>query len=131
MVNCETPEFFLNGSVNTPSTRWGLYHAQELSHHETGGTSSDQEGVGASLGGDLLQSVHGARCGLDEGSINIAEVVDLEELALGVVALDDLRESSINAVKDEFLTYSAKPPSRFKTPWAEKSSQSSSSPLRQ
>lgn len=67
----------------------GSYHGhlQELSHHETSGTSSDQQGVGAGLGGDLLETVHGARSGLDQGGVDVADVVDLEELALGVVAL--------------------------------------------
>ena len=41
----------------------------------------------AGLGGDLLQPVHGARRGLDQGGIDVADVLDLEEAALGVRAL--------------------------------------------
>lgn len=62
---------------------------QELGHHEASGTGTDQKSVGTGLGGDLLQAVHGAGSGLDEGGIDIANVVDLEQLALGVVALGD------------------------------------------
>lgn len=87
MVNCDTPEFFLSGLSATSFHRIGLYHPQELSHHETSRTSPDQKCVGAGLGSNLLQSVHGARSGLNQGSVNITEVVDLEKLALGVVAL--------------------------------------------
>lgn len=66
---------------------------QELGHHETGRTGTDQEGMGASLGGDLLQAVHGARGGFDEGGIDIADVLDLEETSLGVRALQQRRVS--------------------------------------
>ena len=43
--------------------------------------------MGTSLRSDFLQAVHGARGGLDEGSIDVADVLDLEETALGVGAL--------------------------------------------
>jgi hypothetical protein len=105
---------------------------QELGHHQTSGTSTDQESVGTGLGGNLLETVHGARSGLDESGVDVADVVDLEELALGVVALETRRKYVTNSHGImERLTYSAKPPSKFRTPWAEKSSQRRASPLRQ
>jgi hypothetical protein len=60
---------------------------EELREHETGGASANEKGVGAGLGGNLLKTVHGARGGLDEGGIDVAKVLDLEQATLGVVAV--------------------------------------------
>lgn len=73
--------------------------------------------MGTGLGGNLLETVHGAGSGLDKSGVDVADVVDLEELALGVVALETKSKFMTNSHGTmERLTYSAKPPSRFKTP---------------
>lgn len=69
MVSCETPLCRLWKSVSHQlrcrMSGGEPLSIQELRHHKTGRAGTDQEGVGTSLGRDLLQAVHGARGGLD------------------------------------------------------------------
>lgn len=67
----------------------------ELGQHETGGTSAEHQDAGAEAGADLVKSVASARGGLDEGGIDIGQVVDLEDLTGGVGAV--LGEAAIHS----------------------------------
>ncbi|GAO51126.1 hypothetical protein G7K_5237-t1 [Saitoella complicata NRRL Y-17804] len=77
---------------------------QELGKNETGGSSADHEDGGTEFGRDLLQPVCGARSGLEEGSVDVREVLDLEHFLLRVSAV--FRECSVHgdAVCLEILT---------------------------
>lgn len=55
--------------------------AQHLGEDKTGGTGTEHEDRGAHFGSNLVQSVCGARSGFQEGGINVAEVLDLEDTA--------------------------------------------------
>lgn len=72
----------------------GAIVAEELSKTETSGPSTEHEHGRANLRGNLLQTVSSARSGLEKGSINIAEVVNLEHFPSGVCAV--LGETTIH-----------------------------------
>jgi hypothetical protein len=55
--------------------------AQHLGEDKTGGTGTEHEDRGAHLRSNLVQSVCGTRSGFQEGGINVAEVLDLEDTA--------------------------------------------------
>lgn len=60
---------------------------EKLGKTETSRTGAEHEDGGAELRGNLFEAVAGAGSGLEEGSINVGEVVDLEDLASGIGAV--------------------------------------------
>lgn len=57
---------------------------EKLSHTETGGTGTQQENLGTSLGLELVDSVNGTTCGLEQSSLFVGDVGVLENLGLVV-----------------------------------------------
>lgn len=57
--------------------------AQHLGQHETSGTGTEDQSRGTHLGSNLIQAVGGAGGGLEEGGINIGQILDLENTAGG------------------------------------------------
>lgn len=56
-----------------------IFHAP--STYETSWTGTEHEDGGAHLGCDLVKAVSGAGSWLQEGCINIREILDLEDLS--------------------------------------------------
>lgn len=67
---------------------------EELSHTETGGTGTQQENLGTSLGLKLVDSVNGTTCGLEQSSLFVGDVGVLENL--GLVVGQVLGESTVH-----------------------------------
>lgn len=61
--------------------------AEHLGEDKTGWSGTEHENRGAELRGDLVEAVSGARGGLEEGGIDVREVVDLEDLSGGLWAV--------------------------------------------
>ena len=61
--------------------------AEQLRKTQARGTGTEHEHAGSELGGNLLQAVAGARGRLQEGSINVGQVLELEDLPGGVGAV--------------------------------------------
>lgn len=61
--------------------------AHELGEHQAGRAGAEHEDAGAEAGADLVEAVAGARGGLEEGGVDIGQVVELEDLAGGIGAV--------------------------------------------
>lgn len=92
-LNVLVASFELLGQVHLETSRGGdddmgpTVVLEELGKAETGRASTEHEDGRTKLGGNLLQPVARARGRLQEGGIDIAQVVDLEDLASGVRAV--------------------------------------------
>ena len=53
-----------------------------MGKYQTGGTGSEEENVDADWGVELVETVDGACCGLEEGGFFVGEVVNLVTLLL-------------------------------------------------
>jgi hypothetical protein len=60
---------------------------EELRQDEARRTSADHEDGGAEFGGDFFKAVGCARGGLEEGCVDVVEVFEMEDFALGVGAV--------------------------------------------
>lgn len=67
--------------------RPGCHGAPSERTYKTGGTGAEHQNAGSQAGADLVQAMAGAGSGLEEGGIDIIEVVNLEDLACGVCAV--------------------------------------------